>query len=112
MARFKVNWFVAVRGLAGVLAGALLLFELLSTNGQFHQAFHPVGKTRSNSCVVCLFAKGDVDSPLFDPIVTASVRPWFAPPLRTQPAFLADFTYLASASRAPPALSSFPPVLA
>ena len=113
LSRFKINWFVAaVRGLAGVLAGAILLFELLSTNGQFHQALHPGGKAASNICVVCLFAKGQVDSPQVIPAVSACVWSWFDPAPRMESAPLVDFAYLVSPSRAPPAFVSLSPVVA
>ena len=107
LSRFKINWFVAVvRGLAGVMALALLLFELLSTNRRFHQVLHPGGKAASNSCVVCLFAKGQVDSPQLAPVATAAVWSLFNPAPRMESAALVDFAYLVSPSRAPPALAS------
>lgn len=108
----KVNWFAAFRGLAGALAGALLLFELLSTNGQFHQALHPAGKSGSNSCVVCLFAKGQVDAPPLAPVPSGVVWSRFESAPTTESTALVDSTYLVSPSRAPPAFSAHLPVLA
>jgi hypothetical protein len=113
VSRFKINRFVAAsRGLAGVLAGALLLCELLATNGQFHQALHHGGKAVSNSCILCLFANGHVDLPPLMPVVTAHVLSSFDSALRMETIVLVDFSYLSSPSRAPPALASLPSVVA
>jgi len=112
VARLKHTWFVAAaRGLAGVLAAALLLFELLSTNGRFHHAFHATGKTSSNGCIVCLFAKGQVDSPQATPAITLPLLCCFILLVPTESAILVDFRYLASPSRAPPSPGFFPPVI-
>jgi hypothetical protein len=103
--RFKDNWFLAAaRVLAGALAGALLLFELVAANGELHQALHHGGKAASDSCVLCLFAKGHVDSPEAAPVVTVSIRSSFDAAPRMESIAMVDFTYLASPSRAPPAL--------
>ena len=113
MTRFKVNRFVAAaRVLAGALAAALLLFELLAANGGFHQALHHGGKAASDSCFLCLFVKGHVDLPQSVPVVTASVRSSFDPAPRMESIAMMDFTYLASPSRAPPALASLLSVVA
>jgi hypothetical protein len=113
VSRSKANRFVAAaRVLAGVLAGALLVFELLSADGGFHQALHHNGKAASNGCILCLFAKGQVDSPQAVPGVTSSVWSMFPPAPRMESIALLDFTYLASASRAPPTLTSVLSVVA
>jgi hypothetical protein len=110
---FKVNWFVAAaRVMAGALAAALLLFELLAANGAFHEALHQSGKAASDCCVLCLLAQGHVDSPDSVPVVTASVQPSFDLPPRMESIALLDFTFLASPSRAPPALASLLTVVA
>jgi hypothetical protein len=113
VSRLTVKRFVAaIHVLAGVLAVALLLFELLAAHGAFHEALHQGGKTASNCCVLCLFAKGQVDSPQSGPIVTAFVRfsvdqaPLLKSIVRT------DVAYLAFPSRAPPALLTLQSVLA
>ena len=107
VSRLKVNRFVAAaRTVAGVLVGALLLFELLAANSGFHQALHHGAQAASSSCVLCLFAKGQVDLPESAPVVTASVpsssdpRPW------VESIALFEFMYLASLSRAPPSPAS------
>jgi hypothetical protein len=112
VSRFTPNRFaVALRGLAGLLAAGLLVFELLSTNGRFHQALHPGGKTASNGCVVCLFAKGHVDTPSTLPFITLFVHCPFDLTARSETTFLVGFFYLAFPSRAPPARFSLPLVL-
>ena len=82
-----------------------MLFELLAANNVFHQALHHGGKAAANTCVLCLFAKGQVDSSEPGPV---SVQP-FLIPLNPEPPMesivVADFTYLSSPSRAPPAFS-------
>jgi len=113
VSRFKSNRFVAAfRGLAGVLAGALFLFELVASNGQFHQALHHNGQSASNGCVLCLFANGHVDLPPLMPVFTAPALSSFDSALRVETTVLVDFSYLGSPSRAPPALASFPSVVA
>ncbi len=82
---------------------ALLLLGLLAANGGFHEALHHDGKAASDNCVLCLFAKGQVDAPQSVPVVAASVESSFDLPPRIEAGVLADFTYLTSPSRAPPA---------
>jgi hypothetical protein len=96
----------AARVLACVLAGALLLFEVLAANGEFHRSFHNEGKAASNACLLCLFAKGQVDSCDIGPILAAPVRISLTRVLLTEPALFVDFSYLSSPSRAPPAFSA------
>ena len=112
LSRFTVNRFIAARALACVLAGALLVFELLAADSGFHQALHHSGKAASNSCALCVFAKGHVDVPQSVPVVTASVRSAFDPAPLLESIGLVDFTYLARPSRAPPALASLLSVVA
>jgi len=112
LSHFKANWFVAAaRGLAGVLAGALLLLGLLAVNNGFHQALHHSGKAAPDNCVLCLFAKGQVDLPQSVAIVPASVQSSFDLPPRMESIASVDFTYLASPSRAPPFLFASPTVV-
>jgi hypothetical protein len=111
VSRFKINrCFAACRALGGLLAVALLFCELLAANGRFHQAMHG-GKASSNSCLLCLFAKSQVDSPRSAPIVAAPVLPSFesSPPMES--IAVVDFTYLSSPSRAPPVFVSNLPVV-
>jgi hypothetical protein len=107
VSRFKaIRFIAAARVLACVLAGALLLFELVAANSELHQKLHHSGKATSNSCVVCLFAKGQVNSPESAPVFTAPVRIPLDPVLRTESIVMVDVTYLSFPSRAPPAFSS------
>lgn len=112
LTHFNVNRFVCARVLASALAAALLLLELLAGNNEFHNALHHNGNAASNNCVLCLFAKGHVDSPEPTPVLTPLVQPSFEPTPRQESIAFVDFTYLASPSRAPPASSSFLSVVA
>lgn len=104
---FQPSRFVAVaaRRLAGVLGGALLAFALLAANSELHHAWHHGGNPSSNSCALCLFAKGQVEMPDSTMVFLAAFRPSFdsAPPLETVSKI--DLTYLAFPSRAPPAIT-------
>lgn len=110
----KASRFVAAaaRGLAGVLAGGVLLLGLLAANSGFHQTLHHSGKAAADSCVLCLFAKGQVGLPQSAPVITTSVRSSFDLPPRMESIAMVDFTYLTSPSRAPPALASLLSVVA
>ncbi len=113
MSRFKVKRLVAAaRILAGLLAGAVLVFELLAANGGFHQALHQEGKAGPGGCVLCLFANGQVDSPESLPVATGIVASSFQAAPLVESILPVDFTYLLSPSRAPPALQSDRSVLA
>jgi len=107
------NRFVsAARLLAGVLVGLMLVFELLAADGKFHQTFHHGGNAATNSCVLCLFAKGQVDSPPLAPSAPACVWSVFHRSLRMEFSAPSDSLYLISASRAPPAVPFVFPVVA
>ena len=113
MSRVKAIRFIGVaRVLACVLAGALLLFEVLAANGQFHQSLHHEGKAASNTCILCLFAKGQVDSSDVAPIFSAPFRVTLKRAPLTESAPFVDFKYRSSASRAPPASSALLSVVA
>lgn len=110
--RFRANrYIVASRVLAGALAAALLVLELLASDQGFHQAFHHNGKPASNNCVLCLFAEGQVELPQSSPVTTTFVRAYFDPAPKTESITLVGFTYLASPSRAPPAPASSLPAV-
>ena len=113
VSRLKAIRFVtAARVLACVLAGALLLFELLAADNSFHQALHHNGKAASNSCVICLLAKGHADSADTGPVFAAPVRISLITAPAAESIFIADFTYLSFPSRAPPASLSLLSVVA
>ena len=114
MARRKPKRFLsaATPVLAGLLAGLLLLFGLLAASEQLHRAFHPNGKDGANPCLACLLIKGQVKSADPVAVVAAAVIVLFQAAPKAQTAVLPDFTYLASPSRAPPALASLLPVVA
>lgn len=105
---FKAKWFVgSARVLAGVLAATMLVLELLAADGSFHQSLHQNGEAAAHSCVLCLFAQGQVDASEPLPVITPIIRPWCEPAPRVDSTVLVDFTYLSAPSRAPPALPSF-----
>jgi hypothetical protein len=107
----SVKRLVAARALAGLMAGALFVFTFLATSGQFHRAFHCDGKRASSTCILCLFAKGQLDVsqavPVFTPFIQASFdsAPWI------KSISLVDSRYFLSPPRAPPALISLLTVL-
>lgn len=102
MFRLKIIRFIAA---ARLLACALLVFELLAANSELHQALHQGGKVASNTCVVCLFAKGQVDSPGSPAVFTQPVTILIRPALPMESFVIKDFTCLSYPSRAPPAFS-------
>ncbi len=111
--RLKVRPFaVTCRVLAGVIAGLLFLVGLLVANGVFHEELHRSNKGASNSCVLCLLAKGQLDLPESLPAEIGFVHSAFAPPPVTESRAPVDFTYLASLSRGPPACAPLRSALA
>lgn len=92
--------------LAGLLAGFLVFAAVLSAAPALHAQFHDNSPSPSHPCMLCLFAKGHVDSPQTAPIVTAPTRPWFDARIQLISIPAVDFTYLAAPPRAPPALTS------
>ncbi len=106
--RAKANRFAAAkRGLAVALAVGLLLVDVLAANVGFHQSLHHNGVATSNTCVFCLFAKGQVDLPQAAPVVVTSVPTALAPTPIIHSIVPVDVTYLVFSSRAPPALPFF-----
>jgi hypothetical protein len=95
-----------------MLAGVLLILELLAANGGLHQALHHSGKAPSDSCALCLIAKGQVDSPQPTPISTEPVQFSFHPTPQIESITLVDFSYFTPPGRAPPAPASFLPAVA
>jgi hypothetical protein len=109
---FDANRLVAAaRILAGVMAGAVLLLEVLAADGGFHQALHSGGKAVPGGCVLCLLAAGQAEAPGFAPAVASPVWSSLAVCVRA-PVVGVDVTYLASPSRAPPVFSLLPAVVA
>lgn len=104
---FKVKRSVATRAFAGVLAGALFIFELLATSGRFHQALHCDGNQTSSTCIVCLFAKGHLDAPPSVPVASPPVKTSFYTAPRVDSLLLVDVRYVLSPPRAPPAAIPF-----
>ncbi len=105
--RFKMRSFTATcRFLAGVIAAIIFFAGLLAANGAFHEQLHHSDKGASNSCVLCLFAKGQVDLPESLPAETGFVQSAFAAAPVTVSQAPVGFTYLASLSRGPPASAS------
>jgi hypothetical protein len=94
------------RLLAGLLAATVLLFELLAADDATHRALYHGGNTGSNQCVLCLFAKGQIDSSESAPILAAVVVPAFFSTQCAKSIVLVDVTYLAPPGRAPPSFSS------
>ena len=94
------------RAMAGLLAGWVLFAAILSSSPSLHQRFHHDSSTSSQGCVLCLLATGQIDAPASAPVLTAPVRSTLDPRSRREFLVLVGFTYLASSSRAPPALAA------
>ena len=112
MSPLRLNRSVVARALAGVLAVSLLVFELLATSGRFHQALHSDGNSSSSTCIICLFAKGHLDTSPATPVPSPAIEPAFNFTPRVESITLVDFRYLASPPRAPPAPAPLLTVLA
>ncbi len=109
VAQFKNSRLITAAGmLTGVLTGALLVFELLAANSGLHQVLHQEGKPASDGCVLCLFAKGQVDLPEPVPVAVVILRCVFPQVLARESHAVVDFAYLVSPSRAPPAPALLP----
>ena len=106
VSRNKIKRIIgAARTLACVLAGVMLVFELLAANTEFHRALHKSGTASTDTCVLCQFANGQVDSP--PPILTLASPVRLVTELapRVDCSVRSNFDYLSSPSRAPPASS-------
>ncbi len=104
MSRSKQKRIVGtIRTLGCVLAGVLLVFELLAANTELHRALHTSGAASADTCALCQFANGQVDSPAPILTVSAPIPVLFELAPRWESAALADFPYNSSPSRAPPA---------
>jgi hypothetical protein len=104
VSRLNVNRFAAaLRGLGILLASLLLVCELLTSDGSFHQSLHASGTGTSNNCLLCLFLKGHIDLPETAPPVLTPVEVCFGTPRQLDRPALPDTAYLLSPSRAPPA---------
>ncbi len=113
MSRLTSNRFrTAARALGALLTLVLLVLELLAADSRFHQAFHQNGKADANSCVLCLFAKGDVDLPPCAVGDIPAVQSPFEAAPRINSAVVLNFRYLVSRSRAPPDCTSLSAVMA
>jgi hypothetical protein len=97
--------------LAGMLAVALLVLELLAADGDFHCSLHKNRQTTSAGCVLCMFVQGQVDLAQPAPVIPAAIRSVFEIAPRFESITGAHFTYLAAPSRAPPAPASLPSVV-
>ena len=107
VSRNKIKRIIgAARTLVCVLAGVMLVFELLAANTEFHRALHKSGTASADTCVLCQFANGQVDSP--PPALTLASPVRLVTELEPRVDFcsLSDFEYLSSPSRAPPASST------
>jgi hypothetical protein len=91
--------------------GALLLLDLLAANIKVHQALHNRGSANSSTCVLCLFAKGNIELPEGLLKVFSSIPCWSSWVPHSQAVALACPAYLVSSCRAPPRLD-FPRMMA
>jgi hypothetical protein len=97
---------VPKRLLAALLAGALLAFTLLTASGSLHQALHHNGAADGSSCLVCLFAKGQIDLPQGLPVFAVGVFLLIGVLMIVRIAFPLNFASLLPPGRAPPHFAS------
>jgi len=92
----------ATPALAGLLAAILLMSGALSVSHALHESLHHDGAANSHFCLVCLFAKGQVNAAevalASDPILFCCLYGIGA----AKPSPLPDSDYRLSPSRAPP----------
>jgi hypothetical protein len=97
----------ALKGLlAGLLAGALLVFTLLTASGPLHQALHHGGAAGGSACAICLFAKGQVDLPDVSPVFAVGVFLLVGGLMVSRTTVPFNFISLLPPGRAPPRLAS------
>jgi hypothetical protein len=110
--RVKVFLRTATPALASLLAGLMLLLGMLSASDELHRIFHQNGNDGSNLCVACLLLKGLVNSPDLGPVLTVPLPSLLCMVPQANGIVLPDFSYLGSASRAPPVSASLFAVVA
>ena len=88
--------------LAGLLALLLLISGTLSVSHTLHQSLHPDGAGDSHFCLVCLFAKGQVNAADVGLVSAAWAFSFFSAIRLASTSPLPGFDYRLSPSRAPP----------
>lgn len=88
--------------LAALLAVLLLAAAILSVSHALHQCLHDEGAANGHVCLVCSFAKGQLNAAPVALICSVCVFPclWYFCRVNTLP--LPGFDYRLSPSRAPP----------
>ncbi len=94
-----------MRVFAGLLAGMMLVFTLLTASGHLHHEFHE-GAAGGTHCAICLFTKGQVDLPEATPVFVVGVFLPMGGLILIRTAFASDVISLLPPGRAPPRLAS------
>jgi hypothetical protein len=87
---------------AGLLAGTMLVFTLLTASGHLHHALHHDGAAGGSACAICLFAKGQVDLPDASPVFAVGVFLLIGGLIVARTSFALDVISLLPPGRAPP----------
>jgi len=95
---------VAKSALAGLLAVLLLACATLSTCDSLHQKFH-AGSSADHFCLVCNFAKGQVNTADVPPVAAVFIFCFLGIGLLTKTVSLPSLDIRLSPSRAPPVSS-------
>lgn len=88
--------------MAGLLAVLVVFWGLVAASSELHQILHPNGESGSSLCVVCLLVKGQAEATDPGPVLTPGLSPLFCRVFFPGSVVLPQFSYSASASRAPP----------
>ena len=91
---------------AGLLAGMMLVFSLLTASGHLHHALHHEGAVGGTHCAICLFTKGQVDLPDAAPVFAVGVFLLTVGLILARTTFASAVIALLPPGRAPPRFAS------
>ena len=104
--KFTIRRQVWMGVFAGSLAGAMLVFALLSASGHLHHALHHDGAAGGSACVICSFTKGQVELTDAAPVFALGVFVPIGGLIIARTAFPPDVFSFLPPGRAPPRLVS------
>ena len=96
---------MAKPALAGLLAVLLLIATFLAVSGALHQSLHHDASGSHHICLICSFAKGQVNAADVAPVAALLVLCSLFSYRASIPSPLPVFDYRLSPSRAPPAFA-------
>jgi hypothetical protein len=93
---------------AFLLASLVLFLSLAGASTALHQIIHPDATAPGHSCVITLFAEGQVDAASAVPVLAVFILVFARVTLLPDTFLLPSADYRYSASRAPPAFAALP----